>query len=141
MSVSHSAPHRPPETASPGSNFPRRALHMLRSFALLAVSALALAACNDQASTGGGARDQIRVVGSSTVYPFTQLVAEQFANKKPAMKAPVIESSGTDGATTLFCAGVRAPHPDLVHASPPKKDSEYPTSHANARPDALQNQS
>src|SRR3546814_13654488 len=95
MSVSHSAPHRPPETASPGSNFPRRALHMLRSFALLAVSALALAACNDQASTGGGARDQIRAVGSSNVCPFTQLVAEQFVNKNPGMKEQVIESTGT----------------------------------------------
>src|SRR3546814_11736126 len=84
MSVSHSAPHRPPETASPGSNFPRRALHMLRSFALLAVSALALAACNDQASTGGGARDKIRVVGPQTAYTFTPLAAGQFGTQKLA---------------------------------------------------------
>src|SRR3546814_4749009 len=101
---------------------------MLRSFALLAVSALALAACNDQASTGGGARDQIRVVGSSTVYPFTQLVAEQFVNKNPGMKAPVIESTGTGGGMKLFCAGVGAQHPDIVNASD-RKSTRLNSSH------------
>ncbi|RIA46847.1 phosphate ABC transporter substrate-binding protein (PhoT family) [Hephaestia caeni] len=113
---------------------------MLRSFALLAVSALALAACNDQASTGGGARDQIRVVGSSTVYPFTQLVAEQFVNKNPGMKAPVIESTGTGGGMKLFCAGVGAQHPDIVNASRPMKASEYATCKANGAADVIEAQ-
>src|SRR3546814_11643860 len=98
---------------------------LLRSFALLAVSALALAACNDQASTGGGARDQIRVVGSSTVYPFTQLVAEQFVNTHPGMQAPVIEPTATGGGLQLSFARVGPQHPDLVHPSPPLKASAH----------------
>ncbi|MCM8730295.1 PstS family phosphate ABC transporter substrate-binding protein [Hephaestia sp. GCM10023244] len=112
---------------------------MLRSFALLAVSALALSACTDQAASGGGgARDQIRVVGSSTVYPFTQLVAEQFVNNNPGMKAPVIESTGTGGGMKLFCAGVGAQHPDIVNASRRLKASEYADCKANGAADVLE---
>src|SRR3546814_6840785 len=57
---------------------------MVRNIAMLAVSALALAACQDEAGGGGsaaGARDQIRAVGSSTVFPFATAVAEQFVNR------------------------------------------------------------
>ena len=51
------------------------------------------------------ARDQIRIVGSSTVYPFTTAVAEQFG-KSAGIKTPVVESTGTGGGMKLFCAGV-----------------------------------
>ena len=57
------------------------------------------------------ARDQIRIVGSSTVYPFTTAVAEQFG-KSGAGKTPVVESTGTGGGMKLFCAGVGEDHPD-----------------------------
>ena len=50
------------------------------------------------------ARDQIRVVGSSTVYPFTTVVAELFGNIKG--KTPIIESTGTGGGFKLFCSGI-----------------------------------
>src|SRR3546814_14657133 len=66
----------------------------------------------------------------SSDLPFTQLVAEQFVNKNPGMKAPVIESTGTGGGMKLFCAGVGAQHPDIVNASRPLKASDYATCQA-----------
>ena len=112
---------------------------MLRNLSLIAVSALALAACQDQASGGGaGARDQIHVVGSSTVYPFTTMVAEQFVNANPGMKAPVIESTGTGGGMKLFCAGIGPNNPDIEDASRRMKASEYATCKTNGAGDILE---
>jgi phosphate transport system substrate-binding protein len=70
------------------------------------------------------ARDQIRIVGSSTVYPFTTTVAEQFG-KTSGMKTPVVESTGTGGGMKLFCAGVGENHPDATNASRAMKKNEY----------------
>ncbi len=56
------------------------------------------------------ARDQIRIVGSSTVYPFTTAVAEQLG-ETGGVKTPVVESTGTGGGMKLFCAGVGEEHP------------------------------
>ena len=93
---------------------------------------LCLAACQDQATGGGGgARDQITVVGSSTVYPFTTLVAETFVANHPDAKAPVIESTGTGAGMRLFCAGLGAAHPDIEDASRRMKRSEYAGCQAN----------
>ena len=69
------------------------------------------------------ARDQIRVVGSSTVFPFTTAVAEEFG-KTTSFKTPIIESTGTGGGMKLFCAGVGVEHPDLTNASRRIKASE-----------------
>lgn len=69
------------------------------------------------------ARDQIRIVGSSTVFPYTQAVAEEFANQGGA--APVVESTGTGGGMQVFCAGVGADYPDMTGASRAMKKSEY----------------
>ena len=85
----------------------------------LSVSVIALAA----AATAASARDQIRIVGSSTVFPYTQAVSEEFANKGGA--APVVESTGTGGGMQIFCAGVGADHPDITGASRAMKKSEY----------------
>jgi len=91
-------------------------------------AALALAACQDQANGGGaGSRDQITAVGSSTVYPFTTMIAEQYVASNPDAKAPVIESTGTGAGMKLFCAGVGAAHPDIEDASRRMKASEYRT--------------
>lgn len=65
---------------------------------------------------------EIRVVGSSTVYPFTTIVGETFAAE--GNEAPVIESTGTGGGMKLFCAGVGAEHPDFTNASRAIKSSE-----------------
>jgi phosphate transport system substrate-binding protein len=88
--------------------------------------ASALGACRDQASGGGGgARGEIRAVGSSTVYPFTTTIAEAFVAADPDAAAPVIESTGTGAGMRLFCAGIGAAHPDIVNASRRMKTSEY----------------
>lgn len=86
----------------------------------LSVSALALTAL---AAGAASARDQIRIVGSSTVFPYTQAVAEEFANQGGV--APVVESTGTGGGMQIFCGGVGAGHPDITGASRAMKSSEY----------------
>ena len=72
------------------------------------------------------ARDQIRVVGSSTVYPFATATAESLS-KTTSFKAPVIESTGTGGGMKLFCAGIGVDHPDMTNASRAIKKSEAET--------------
>ena len=69
------------------------------------------------------ARDQIRIVGSSTVYPFATTVAEQFG-KKGNFKTPVVESTGSGGGLKLFCSGVGVETPDITNASRRIKMSE-----------------
>ncbi|WP_343561024.1 PstS family phosphate ABC transporter substrate-binding protein [Kiloniella sp. b19] len=70
------------------------------------------------------ARDQIRIVGSSTVFPFSTAVAEQFG-KDTDFKTPVVESTGSGGGMKLFCAGVGVEHPDITNASRRIKSSEF----------------
>lgn len=76
------------------------------------------------------ARDVVRIVGSSTVYPFTTTVAEQFA-KKTGNPAPIVESTGTGGGVKLFCAGTGDDTPDAVNASRPIKPEEEETCKKN----------
>jgi phosphate transport system substrate-binding protein len=83
------------------------------SYTKLSVSALALAAMS---ATTAAARDQISIVGSSTVFPYTQAVAEQFANDT-GRPSPVVESTGTGGGMQIFCEGIGEGHPDLTGAS------------------------
>ncbi|MEX0954133.1 MAG: substrate-binding domain-containing protein [Rhizobiaceae bacterium] len=76
------------------------------------------------ASVGvAAARDQIKVTGSSTVFPYSQAAAEEFANKtgKPA---PVVESVGTGGGFKAFCGGIGPDHADVTGASRAIKSSE-----------------
>ena len=75
-------------------------------------------------STSAFARDQIRVVGSSTVYPFTTTVAENFG-RNTRSKTPIVESTGTGGGFKLFCTGVGTSHPDVSNASRAIKKSEF----------------
>ena len=70
------------------------------------------------------ARDQITTVGSSTVYPFATVAAEQFGRTHKNFKTPVIESTGTGGGMKLFCNGVGSKHPDITNASRAIKKSE-----------------
>ena len=69
------------------------------------------------------ARDQIQIVGSSTVYPFATVVAEK-NSQRGSMKTPVIESTGTGGSMKLFCGGLGPSHPDFTNASRAIKGSE-----------------
>jgi phosphate transport system substrate-binding protein len=70
------------------------------------------------------ARRNIRIVGSSTVYPFAAAVAERFARANPGVGAPIIESTGTGAGMKLFCAGVGERFPDIENASRRMKASE-----------------
>jgi phosphate transport system substrate-binding protein len=68
-------------------------------------------------------RDTINIVGSSTVYPFTTVVAERFG-KSSGMKTPKVESTGTGSGMKLFCAGMSLDTPDFTNASRRMKKSE-----------------
>jgi phosphate transport system substrate-binding protein len=81
--------------------------------------ALALAACDSNTAR------EIRVVGSSTVYPFTTAVAETYVNQGGGRKAPVVESIGTGAGLKRFCDGVGWEFPDIANASRRIKKSEY----------------
>ncbi|MDA1327137.1 MAG: substrate-binding domain-containing protein [Proteobacteria bacterium] len=74
-------------------------------------------------TTTAQAREQIRIVGSSTVFPFATAVAEQFG-KTTKFKTPVVESTGSGGGLKLFCAGVGVKHPDITNSSRRIKKSE-----------------
>lgn len=88
------------------------------SLAVAAIAGLALSA------TAANARDQIRIVGSSTVFPFSTAVAEQFG-KTTDFKTPVVESTGSGGGMKLFCSGIGVGHPDITNASRRIKSSEF----------------
>lgn len=98
-------------------------------FSLVALCAASLAACGGGA--GDGTRNSVRAVGSSTVYPFAKLVAENFARSNPDFGSPIIESTGTGGGIDLFCKAVGADTPDIVNASRRMTLSEFETCQAN----------
>ncbi len=99
--------------------------------------ALSLAACgnNEVANTASNTvksaadtvassgRDQIKIVGSSTVYPFATTVAENFG-RTTKFKTPIVESTGSGGGLKLFCSGLGENHPDITNASRRIKSSE-----------------
>ena len=64
------------------------------------------------------ARDHVRVVGSSTLFPYATMVAERFG-RQGRWRTPIVESVGTGGGFRLFCAGVGVATPDIVDASRP----------------------
>ena len=107
-------------------------------FAIALAALPLLAACVDEASGGGGVREQIRAVGSSTLYPFTTLVAEQYVADHPDARPPVIESTGTGAGMRLFCAGIGAAHPDIADASRRMKRGEYDTCARNGAGDVIE---
>ena len=86
------------------------------AFAITAVVATTMA-------QSASARDQIRIVGSSTVFPFSSAVAEEFG-RSTSFKTPVVESTGSGGGLKLFCAGVGVDHPDITNSSRRIKSSE-----------------
>jgi phosphate transport system substrate-binding protein len=91
----------------------------------------ALVALIGLAMTGGAqARDQIEIVGSSTVFPFATSVAEQFG-RGSKFKTPVIEATGSGGGLKLFCAGIGLEHPDVTNASRRIKENEFKNCQTN----------
>lgn len=101
----------------------------------VAVAVAALASMG--VATAAQARDEISIVGSSTVFPFTSTVIERFAQASGG-PAPIIESTGTGGGMKLFCGGVGEGHPDFTGASRAIKDSEKETCAANGVTDVTE---
>ncbi len=97
---------------------------MNKSIFALPLVALIAACGGDSGSGGSAASGQLKIVGSSTVYPFTTAVAEEFQRANPGISA-IVESTGTGAGVKLFCSGVGAEFPDMVNASRPIKASEY----------------
>lgn len=93
---------------------------MSRKTFVLALLVLPLAA---SVASAQSSRDYIAIVGSSTVYPFTTTVAEQFG-KGGRFKTPKVESTGTGGGFKLFCSGVGVQYPDIANASRAIKPAE-----------------
>ena len=83
------------------------------------------------------ARDQIRVTGSSTVFPFTTAVAEQF-QRSSSFKAPIVESTGTGGGMRLFCGGIGVQHPDIANASRRMTKGEFESCKTNGVTDIVE---
>jgi len=95
---------------------------MKRIVPLICATAL-LTACGGSGSSGGS-NEQIKIVGSSTVYPFTKAVAEDFQRANSGTNV-IVESTGTGAGIKLFCSGVGGEFPDIVNASRAMKKSEY----------------
>ena len=107
-----------------------------QSFAagLTGLAALFISGCD----AAGGARDSIRAVGSSTVYPFAKQVAEIYARSHTDYKSPLIDPTGTGNGRQLFCSGVGADKPDMANASRRMKLSEFDNCQANNVKDIIE---
>jgi len=97
----------------------------------------ALATLTFTSTQAQAARDYISIVGSSTVYPFSTVVAEQFG-KTTRYKTPKIESTGTGGGFKLFCSGVGVSTPDISNASRRIIKSEFDKCQANGVTDIIE---
>lgn len=78
----------------------------------------------------GAVREQVRVVGSSTVFPYAQAVAEEFTEATDSA-SPVVEATGTGGGMHIFCAGLGPRTPDVTTASRRIRPAEVAACHAN----------
>ena len=75
-------------------------------------------------SLTGHSEEQIRIVGSSTVFPFSTAVAEEFG-RSTKFKTPIVEQTGSGGGMKLFCEGKGFEHPDITNASRRIKEREF----------------
>lgn len=91
---------------------------------LVSISLSSVVLMANTSNAQGNSRDTITAVGSSTVYPFSTVVAERFG-KNTDFKTPKIESTGTGGGMKLFCASNAIDTPDLSNASRRMKKSEF----------------
>ena len=96
----------------------------------LSIIALATAGLVAAAAANAQSRDQIQIVGSSTVFPFSTAVAERFGDTTD-FQTPIVESTGSGGGLRLFCAGVGVEHPDMTNSSRRIKASELEECIAN----------
>ena len=102
----------------------RRYSIMFTKSALFSTAMATTLFCASSVATAQSARDQISIVGSSTVFPFATVVAERFG-QTTRFKTPKIESTGSGGGMKLFCNGVGVEHPDITNSSRRIKKGEF----------------
>lgn len=71
----------------------------------------------------GSTEERIKIVGSSTVAPFSTTVAEQFG-AATRFGTPIVESTGTGGGFKAFCQSIGPDEPSITNASRSVKASE-----------------
>jgi len=101
-----------------------------KSIVVAAVASIVLSVIVSGSAFAQANRDYIYIVGSSTVYPFSTVVAERFG-RGSKFKTPKVESTGSGGGFKLFCEGVGVDYPDVTNASRAIKRSEVEACHAN----------
>ena len=110
--------------------------HVTRKFLVSSLAAGIICSLSVTAQAQS-ARDSITIVGSSTVYPFTTTVAEQFG-RGGKFKTPKVESTGTGGGLKLFCNGVGPQFPDIANASRRIRPAELQTCSQNGVKDVVE---
>ena len=98
------------------------------AIAVLASTLISIVAAGT--ASAQSSRDYIYIVGSSTVYPFSTVVAERFG-RSTEFKTPKVESTGSGGGLKLFCDGVGVDFPDVTNSSRAIKQSEVDSCAAN----------
>ena len=101
------------------------------------ITTLSVAAVFCSTAMAQSARDQISIVGSSTVFPFATVVAERFG-QTTKHKTPKIESTGSGGGMKLFCNGLGVEHPDITNSSRRIKKGEFENCQANGVTDIIE---
>lgn len=97
----------------------------------------ALASSSLLCTTAMAAKNSISIVGSSTVFPFSKVVAERFG-RGSKFKTPTVESTGTGGGFKEFCKGTDVSTPDISNASRRIKQSELDQCKANGVKDVVE---
>ena len=108
---------------------------MLARSGLIALAALTLSGCDALSALSPR---EVKVVGSSTVYPFTKTVADAFVEAKPGRRTPVIESTGTGAGIARFCEGAGSNFADIVNASRRMRRTEFDTCKTNGVGDIIE---
>jgi phosphate transport system substrate-binding protein len=108
-----------------------------RSTAIALLASAAVTTAVPATAFAQASRDYIYIVGSSTVYPFSTVVAERFG-RSTEFKTPKVESTGSGGGLKLFCDGVGVDHPDIANASRAIKQSEVDTCASNGVTDVVE---
>ena len=106
-------------------------------FKTLGVTATVAATVLINTSAVAQSRDYISVVGSSTVYPFSTVVAERLG-KTTELPTPKVEATGSGGGMKLFCSGVGTQHPDITNSSRRIKASEFKLCQSNGVNDVVE---
>jgi phosphate transport system substrate-binding protein len=104
----------------------------------LAAFVAATAAAGLLSAGSASARDQVKIAGSSTVFPYAKIVAENFAKANSTHKAPVVESGGSGAGIKQFCDGVGEDKIDIANSSRPMKKTEQETCAKNGVTDIVQ---